>query len=676
LVRIIIYIFLLVTASNTAKAVPLVLSKKDTNKETAPRVIIFLYPCLRTSDLQNPDLPAISKMASASGIGLLSYPANPSGDTFNACATIPLGESQPDLWNTWRDGWPHTTYSSVMNTFQLTPQKFWKENTAPSQLLGQQIINANLSNSVIVVYPSGPRMLTSAALLLMDQNGDTPAQLLHSFSVHDGSGDWRNPRVMEIIDKELGRWRDKYADKSLFFVFSPFPDEIRKGFWQRLSPILISYSDKTTGLLTSDSTRSPGIVSTLDISPTILYDLGSSRCNYYTGHHSELIHAISPLRRVSLLDNAIWINARALVPIGSMHGFLAALIIISGLILYLSGHKNMRPWAFGSLFLLSLPAAMLISAMPLLAGWIHSARELALSHIFCMLAFATLASAASYLFHSQKIIERQNHPSLIFIGLTTITIILIDSFTGQNMIRFSMLSDYQLSGIRFYGIGNEYMGFLIGLTLLTAFVIPWKANSSMLIFLPVLLVLCHPSLGAKGGAALTATTAFGMGWSILAGKKHGWRQAIMYTCIGIFLALGIAYMDKMLLHHAASHLGGALQGAQSRGSGYIIEIIERKVLMNLRLSFAPGMIWTYAGLSFTAFMTRKRFNEILGTLKRNQPRWYHSLPAVGWAALSAWIFNDSGAVAAIFLIAIYITSGFYLLCIERTQESQTATNEI
>ena len=43
-----------------------------------------------------------------------------------------------------------------------------------------------------------------------------------------------------------------------------------------------------------------------------------------------------------------------------------------------------------------------------------------------------------------------------------------DGLTGTTLVSQSVLSAYALAGIRFYGIGNEYMGLLLGGALLAA----------------------------------------------------------------------------------------------------------------------------------------------------------------------------------------------------------------
>src|SRR5207247_489992 len=61
-------------------------------------------------------------------------------------------------------------------------------------------------------------------------------------------------------------------------------------------------------------------------------------------------------------------------------------------------------------------------------------------------------------------------PSPAVIFWVTSVVIIIDACFGSRLVAQTVLSAYMMSGIRFYGIGNEYMGILIGGALMTPIV--------------------------------------------------------------------------------------------------------------------------------------------------------------------------------------------------------------
>ena len=61
-------------------------------------------------------------------------------------------------------------------------------------------------------------------------------------------------------------------------------------------------------------------------------------------------------------------------------------------------------------------------------------------------------------------------PSPPVIFWVTSVVIVVDAFFGSRLVGQAVLSAYMMSGIRFYGIGNEYMGILLGGALMTPIV--------------------------------------------------------------------------------------------------------------------------------------------------------------------------------------------------------------
>ena len=121
------------------------------------------------------------------------------------------------------------------------------------------------------------------------------------------------------------------------------------------------------------------------------------------------------------------------------------------LILFLRSQPP-RWLVFGIVPLLFLPAALLLA--PILIPptlWEYALRIVAWQF---GLAFFALALAR---------ISRCNLP--VTVALTNIALILGDILTGQNLLKDSLLSGYALSGIRYYGIGNEYLGVVLAFAL-------------------------------------------------------------------------------------------------------------------------------------------------------------------------------------------------------------------
>lgn len=261
------------------------------------------------------------------------------------------------------------------------------------------------------------------------------------------------------------------------------------------------------------------------------------------------------------------------------------------------------------------------------------------------------------------------------VALVTILVIILDAFFGQPLVKFSLFSSYPLQGLRFYGIGNEYMGVLIGLALLWVFLARLLPLGAGLVFVGTAFVLGYPRLGANAGGLVAAVTAFGCGWMVLRGRRVTWWAAALWAVGGLAAAFGFAALERALHGGETSHLGGALQAAGERGYGYLLEIVARKLLMNARILLHPALLATVVGLAAVALLARGRLRARVEAAFVQNPDWARALPAFGYGALAAFLFNDSGVVAAAFLAGALLLPGLYLLAFAQARRNGAQRSE-
>ena len=217
----------------------------------------------------------------------------------------------------------------------------------------------------------------------------------------------------------------------------------------------------------------------------------------------------------------------------------------------------------------------------------------------------------------------------LFVGL-----IVLDTIFGWGMVAHSALSGYYDSGIRFYGIGNEYMGLLIGAALMS---VPKKWLG--LVGTGIVLLLGLPMLGANAGGAMAACVAF---FPPLKGKR--WRVLFPFLVVA-----ALALLDRVQPGAVQSHIGQAAgKGASAWG-----EIILRKLAMNARLTVAGPTLVAMVAVGVGGWQLKGLFARLDGELKG---RVVQGL----WGAGAAIVFNDSGTVAALLLLAPVIVT-----CLDR-----------
>ena len=233
---------------------------------------------------------------------------------------------------------------------------------------------------------------------------------------------------------------------------------------------------------------------------------------------------------------------------------------------------------------------------------------------------------------------------LLLLALT----LALDTVFHLGLAANSSLSGFYISGIRFYGIGNEYMGLLIGAVLMA---MPRR-------FLGVagvatVLLLGLSPLGANAGGAMAATVAFFVACppTPIMGR---WRGRLPIIGAGgilaaFLVAVVLAAAERLALPvEARSHIGRAAGG----GPALWGQIILRKIVMNLRIAAMPWTLVGVAGVGGALWLTAKgKVGErVRETLARDADL-AARIPAAGWGAVAALVFNDSGIVAALLLLA-------------------------
>lgn len=228
--------------------------------------------------------------------------------------------------------------------------------------------------------------------------------------------------------------------------------------------------------------------------------------------------------------------------------------------------------------------------------------------------------------------------ALLNLLLALVLLAILDTIFHWGLVASSPLSGYYDSGIRFYGIGNEYMGLLIGAALMS---VPKKWLG--LVGAGITLLLGLPMLGANAGGAMAACVAF-----FPPSKKSWWRVGLPFVVV-----FALAGLDRLLPGVAQSHIGQAA----GKGPSAWGEIILRKLAMNARLTVAGPTLVAIVAVGIGGWQLKKLFGGLDAELRG---RVVQAL----WGAGAAIAFNDSGTVAALLLLAPVL-----VVCLEKSLPS-------
>jgi hypothetical protein len=351
--------------------------------------------------------------------------------------------------------------------------------------------------------------------------------------------------------------------------------------------------------ITSPSTRTLGLVTVADLTGE--------------GRSPEFVRG--GWRQIRALGDWFEATEEAKVPVLVLWGSLAGLGLALGIValrmpkLTQAARSALLVATAGTLAL--LPAGLAPSAAAQLA----------------MFFFATLVIAAF-----SRLVKRTS--AVTDILQLFVVLIVLDMSFGWGMVAHSALSGYYDSGIRFYGIGNEYMGLLIGAALMS---VPKKWLGW--VGLGITLLLGLPMLGANAGGAMAASVAF---FPPL--KSRRWRILLPFLVVA-----ALAVLDRLQPGVVQSHIGQAAgKGASAWG-----EIILRKLAMNARLTVAGPTLIAIVAVGIGGWQLKKLFGRLDEELKS---RVIQAL----WGAGAAIAFNDSGTIAALLLLAPVL-----VVCLER-----------
>ncbi len=440
-------------------------------------------------------------------------------------------------------------------------------------------------------------------------------------------------------------------NKARIIIVSPYPSssDIRAG--RTLTPILVYGEGISSGVLYSDTTRREGIIGNIDIAPSVANYLDADIKNIQ-GKAFNYVSMADNYNFLINLEKQVVNISNYRYPVLSAFAIFEILISLIALSIVLFKEK-FKP------NLINIIKVVLLSTMiiPITLLIVPIYNFSSLEYIFLFLV--VIIGIFSVVIHK---VFKPLEALLIISGITTF-LILIDVGLGANLIKKSVLGYDPIIGARYYGIGNEYMGVLIGSTLIfaTALLDRFKFDKkiSLSILLITIIIIGLPKLGANVGGTITAVAAFTYTALRLYKIKIRPKQIFLIGFIVIAVVFIMAFIDIKLVKNP-SHLAGAIENILKQGPSAIFLIINRKIAMNLKLIGVT--IWSKVLLT-TIIIIGILFYRPVKTINKLADTYPHL--SIGWTGIVAgcmvaFAVNDSGIVAAATSIIFLATSLLYL----------------
>lgn len=444
-------------------------------------------------------------------------------------------------------------------------------------------------------------------------------------------------------------------------ILSPTPASEASYSGKKLTPIIISGTGVHDGILSSDTTRREGIIANIDI-PAYIASFFSSNANLFTGKPIYVLNKEDKVSYIKDLNNQTAFTYKNRLRV--LFSFAIYEIIVSFLVflaIQLAGKRKLKFYKLLECFLLSnmaIPIALLI--LPYL-----KAINIYDAIIKIIIITVVLTSIAVF-------IRKDTIDSIIFLSGLMCLMLTTDIMSGSDLMKTSFLGYDPIIGARYYGLGNEFMGILVGASLVfaTAILDKFKINKSfsIIVFIIVTIAIGFPKFGANVGGTITASFAFMfVALKIYNSKlRFGHYVYILSAVFGLIVL--IAFIDLYLIK-SSSHLANAIKQINTGGVNVIYSIINRKISMNLKLFGTT--IWSKVLISSLIFLG-VLFYRPFGIVKKIFNRYNYlskGLLGILIAGIVSFLVNDSGVVASATSIIFLAMTLMYLVLNEMRTEN-------
>jgi hypothetical protein len=478
----------------------------------------------------------------------------------------------------------------------------------------------------------------------------------------------REQLTTEVYNQEREKILQKYDDyigflmqktdlsNSMVLAITTTPTDDKSSSSRFFGFIAAQGEGMQEGLLATPTTRQTGIITLTDIAPSIASYLQAP----FSSTTGRAWHVVPEENNLSVMQNIQEriIFASYLRP-SMVKGYVFIhLLVMAGILFFMFFDPKK------ALYLIPLPLALL--AVPLtwlLLGFLPNA-NIWLYLLLCVVIVTALVLLSLLLARNRNFVD-----PLIFLCIATVLGILLDTVTGGYLQKYAVLSYDPMGGARYYGIGNEYMGVLLGASIVGVSLLVQRLNTQTIyqylitgiVFISVLVVLGAPWWGSNFGGFTASLIAFIFTFLRLLRIHIRPRNIIIALGVVGVLCLGVFIFDYMRPPELRSHFGQFAAAVHNSGFSVIIDTVVRKISMNYKL--IRSTIWIRVLLSSLLALGILFYRPVglFRSLLTKNPAIAAGLAGAVLGAFMALLFNDSGIVAAATAIIFPAATLFYLV---------------
>ncbi|MDN5807242.1 MAG: hypothetical protein L0H52_08700 [Brevibacterium sp.] len=477
---------------------------------------------------------------------------------------------------------------------------------------------------------------------------------------------------LKALDKRVGMildasgWSDGDGSQALSsghspVIFSSISDGADKG--SSMQATMALEPGAGAGLLTSSSTRQPGLVQVPDIAPTLVELTGAEPIGNVAG--APMTHEDTgsdwESRYQAVLDRQVAVKTQN--ELSTWFFPVIASLMVGLLVLAWFLRKNHRALVHSGAYRLGI----VFAAMPVSTYLVNTVPwERATNPDIAMLG--ALGGWSLILGSIALLGPWRGHKlgPVLFVCVVTILVLAYDVVTGSRLQMSTLLGEPLLIASRFYGIGNSALALYCCALLLAvagfASMTSRPVRRILIVTVPVLVsavILAAPGLGTKFGSV--PTLIIGVAYLVLAAAGIRFSLKRMGLTVGIagFVMLAVLFIDWLRPADQRTHFGRFFD---SIISGEALGVLARKIGMNIDILTQSWMTLILPLIIIGVFwlaLTPQRFSL------HGMTDAYDRIPLLRAGMISlaillsvGTIINDSGivvpAVGILFLVPVLV----------------------
>ncbi|HEX3031748.1 MAG TPA: hypothetical protein VHS59_05830 [Bacillota bacterium] len=471
--------------------------------------------------------------------------------------------------------------------------------------------------------------------------------------------------ALREADKFLGRVLGTLnREKDILALVTPTPGDVKIREKLLLTPVVLMGKDVQPGLLTTSTTKRPGLLTNIDLAPTVLEHFGVSRPTQMLGQPGYGVSEAKPLVYLRSLEEQANYTYLARPTLVKGYVFLQMVGVVLALCTVFLGKPGPEVMKKNLLALMAIPLSLLLQPLIPVQNLLYATG-------ICLLITALTVYLALLAGGNREL------DAFIFICLLTVGVILGDALAGSPLIKQSSLGYDPMVGARFYGIGNEYMGVLLGALIIgTAALMQrlpkWRKVLLLAIgvtYFAATYILAAPNLGTNVGGTIAAVAGLGFTYTWLTGRYPSWRTGVGLVLGTLLVGMAFIGYDMFRPAESQTHMGRVAHLILQNGYSEVFNVILRKLAVNIKL-IVNITIWARVLLvSIVALgILFYRPVGVMEILREKYHYMYIGFVGVVIGSIVALAFNDSGIVAAATMI-IYCSAPLIYLVIQEVTQS-------